>query len=129
MTDQYELKPGEVLRVTDPETHDVIQTLRNTGDRPMLVHAVPNILDNVKVGFEYVGGIREVREPIPVIVDDDEGTISIRMGKVLKSWTYADRSEQKHKMSLAWAWMDGYSCLKRQITQPAPELTVVDMKE
>lgn len=72
---------------------------------------------------------QEIREPVPVIVDDDQGTISIKMGEVLQSWIYADRSEQKHKMALVWSWMDGYSCLKRQITPPAPELTVVDMKK
>ncbi|WP_269582003.1 hypothetical protein [Roseibium sp. Sym1] len=105
MFDQHELQPGEVLKILNSWTLDVVRSFENTTDKPILIAAVPSIRGDLFIHAHRIAS----EQSIPIIHDDDDGTVAIkRAGVILKSWIYRDDNERKAKMARAWEWMDGY---------------------
>ncbi len=57
------------------------------------------------------------------IVDDDEGTISAEIPtRVVRSWSYVNREEQRMKMRLAQEFAEGWFQAGKAYGAPEPNL-------
>ena len=59
----------------------------------------------------------------PRIIDDDKGTITAeRRARVVRSWSYSDRKEQRKKMLMAREFAEGWYQAGKDYGAPEPDL-------